>query len=346
MASRDACVCVVLLLSSLHCGSENATFPSGSDAAPDVVPAIDGGVVSSADGGINDGSSSDVDGVGFTSDFRSFLAAQGYNDVLRPDLAGPPGYGGRGAPGEPVTNEPVIFIHGNSDRAVGGSLGGWDKSITAFLAAGYTSRELYAVTWGPASTSQASSQYHSKTHLSLVRRFIEAVLAYTGAAKVDIISHSMGVTLARKAVLGGAGNDALAGGPYDLGVPLTNRVDTFLGIAGANVGLASCYFTGPTLPTCGATNGFYPGVLAGGSVTGMSQFLTDLNTSTHFEGAHVFSLWSTKDEILGSGTLVWGRPTATIPGEDENVRQDALGHMECKSDTAGVQLKLVTNHVL
>lgn len=337
----------VLCLGSLRCGGDSGADASGNDGGLDANMQQDARSLPSFDAAIEaseGGSSGLVDGVGFTADFRAFLTSQGYGDILRPDLAGPPGYGGRGASGEPVAKEPVIFVHGNSDRAIGGSLGGWDKSIAAFLAAGYQSRELYALTWGPASSSQASSQYHSKAHLSLVRHFIEAVLAYTGAAKVDIVSHSMGVTLARKAVLGGAGSDALAGGAYDLGAPLTSRVDTFLGIAGANLGLTSCYFTGPTLPTCGATNGFYPGVLAGGSVTGMSQFLTDLNTTSHFEGAHVFSLWSTKDEVLGTGTLVWGRPTATVPGEDANVRKDTLGHMDCKGETAEVQLSLVTNH--
>lgn len=72
-----------------------------------------------------------------------------------------------------------------------------------------------------------------------------AVLDYTGAAKVDIIGHSMGVTLMRKVVQGGAASDALAGGSYSLGGALTREVDAFVGIAGANQGLVSCSFTGP-----------------------------------------------------------------------------------------------------
>jgi hypothetical protein len=37
-----------------------------------------------------------------------------------------------------------------------------------------------------------------------LRRWVEAVIGYTQATKVDIITHSMGVTLGRKVVKGGA----------------------------------------------------------------------------------------------------------------------------------------------
>lgn len=337
-----------LVLICLHCASEDAHVAPLHDASVDGALVGDGArtFVDAGDGGARSDAASDVfsDGVGFTSDFRAYLAANGMSALLRSDLGGPPGYGGRTRAGEGIAKEPVVFVHGNSDRAVGGSLGGWNASIEALLAAGYGSREIYALTWGPADSAQAANQYHSRAHLTLVRSFLEAVLGYTGAAKVDIVAHSMGVTLARKAILGGAANDALGGGAYDLGLPLTARVDTFLGIAGANLGLSSCYFTGPSTPTCGATNGFYPGVLSGGNVVGMSQFLSDLNVSAHFEGSHVFSLWSSKDEILGPGTLVYGKPTATLPGEDGVVRKDALGHMDCKNTTAATQLALVTKH--
>ncbi len=282
---------------------------------------------------------------GLSADFSAFLDAAGYDRaaLARQDVAGG-SFGGRVDAAQALTRQPVIFVHGNADRALGGPLGGWSVSVEAFLAAGYTSAELYATTWGPADASSAALQYHSREHLTQVRRFIEAVLEYTGAAKVDVIGHSMGVTLARKAIEGGSGSDALAGGDYELGDALTDRVDTFVGIAGANQGLTACWVTGPTTPTCGATNGFYPGQATfWGSVVGRSAFLTALNERERTEGDHIYSIWSRDDELVGSGGIVWGSATSAIAGEDGSVVLDGgEGHLETKSLTAGVQLGLVT----
>lgn len=44
---------------------------------------------------------------------------------------------------------------------------------------------------------------HSCETLTYLKKFAEAVLKYTGAEKIDVISHSMGVTVARKVVIGG-----------------------------------------------------------------------------------------------------------------------------------------------
>jgi len=80
---------------------------------------------------------------------------------------------------------------------------------------------------------------HSSEYLEYNRAWVEAVLAYTGAEKVDIIGHSMGVTLGRRIIKGGYVK--AEPNPVDLGEALTNRVDTFIGIAGANYGLVACF---------------------------------------------------------------------------------------------------------
>jgi hypothetical protein len=204
---------------------------------------------------------------GLTPHFEAWLSSHGYGgyDFGRGDVPGG-STGGKTGDGDTVVNQPVIFIHGNGDSALGtGVLGmtGWSSSLAYFQSKGYRSSELYATTWGPADSLQSALQYHSQSHLERLRAFIQAVKAYTGAAKVDIVAHSMGVTLARKAIKGGAGHDSLGGGSYNLGASLTSSVDSFVGISGGNRGLVACYLTGPTTPTCGNTNGLYPGYLVG-----------------------------------------------------------------------------------
>lgn len=80
---------------------------------------------------------------------------------------------------------------------------------------------------------------HGTLDLKSMRNFTNAVLEYTGADKVDIIAHGMGVTLARRVIKGGVVK-ATFDYPFDLGPPLTDKVDTFIGIAGANYGVADC----------------------------------------------------------------------------------------------------------
>jgi len=287
---------------------------------------------------------------GLTPDFESWLESNGYGgySFMRADVAGG-SFGGRISGNDPVVHDPVIFIHGNSDSAlgVGPGLTGWTASIEYFLSQGYTSSELYATTWGPADVTQSSLQYHSRAHLTRIRAFIQAVLEYTGAEKVDVITHSMGVTLARKAIKGGSGTDLADGGSYSLGPALTGSVDTFVGIAGANRGLVACYVSGPSTPTCGSTNGLYPGYMIGVfGPYGVSAFLKELNRDVGFEGQHVYSMWSTVDEVIGSGCLVWGRYTPQIPGQDSEVRFGSYpyGHINSKDLTGYEQLRMVRDH--
>lgn len=281
---------------------------------------------------------------GLTSHFRQWLNSNGYGsyDFARLNLAGG-SYGGRQNGSDAVVNEPVIFIHGNSDKAFGSESGqtGWTQSINYFLANGYKQSEIYAITWGPANAALSAQQYHSRPYIERIRAFVQAVKAYTGKSKVDIVAHSMGVTLSRKAIKGGVGSDLLNGGAYSLGSSLTNSIDTFVGIAGANWGLANCVSLSG-LPTCGATNGFFPGTYFG--PIGLSGFLRDLNAATGYEGRHVYSIWSSADQVVGFGCIVWGRNTCKIPGQDGHKSFASLGHFGTKDNTAYYQLRMVKDH--
>lgn len=84
-----------------------------------------------------------------------------------------------------------------------------------------------------------STNWHSKAFVTKIRAFIQAVLEYTNAPKVNIIAHSMGVGLARKAIKGGSAHDHSVGN-YTIGNSIRDRINTFIGIAGMNLGLGPC----------------------------------------------------------------------------------------------------------
>ncbi len=285
---------------------------------------------------------------GLTPHFRSWLSANGFGPWAfeRSDVPGG-SFGGRAGDGDPIVRVPVVFVHGNSDSALGTGVSpftGFAATISELKARGYTGAELYATTWGPASAASSALQYHSRAHLTRIRAFLEAVLSYTGAPRISVVGHSMGVTLARKAILGGAASDAADGGSYDLGPALTAKVDTFIGISGSSWGLVSCYQTGPTTPTCGSTNGFYPGYWYG--PTGLSSILSNVNSRSRYEGSYVFTIWSTADEVIGYGDVVWGRYTSQVPGQNGEKRYSSApyGHFGSKDLATYVQYRMLSAH--
>lgn len=288
---------------------------------------------------------------GLTTDFQQWLNNNGYGayDFKRNDIIGG-SFGGKIYESQKADKQPVIFIHGNSDKALGTLLGqsGWSASRDYFANNGYNNAEMYGFTWGPANSLQSAYQYHSYAYLSQIRAFIQAVADYTGAAKVDVICHSMGVTLARKAIKGGSGYDAAVGN-YNLGNSMSELIDTFVGIAGANHGLVSCYQINGATPTCDNQNGFYPGYLVWGfGPYGVSEFLQNLNASSGYEGDYVYSIWSTADEVIGWSNLVYGKYTSRIPAQTgEKVYHNApYGHFNLKDLTGNVQLQMVSNHII
>lgn len=166
-----------------------------------------------------------------------------------------------------------------------------------------------------------------------MRAFTEAVISYTGAAKIDVISHSMGVSLGRRVIKGGQVNAAAL--PFNLGPSLSNMVDTYIGIAGANWGLVNCYLA-PFIPTCNVLNGFYPGYAIG--PMGMSTYLTELNNNQIREGSHIYSLFSVMDDLISYGDIVYGRYTSVWPTVDAQKVYDfdINCHMKLRDDTASV----------
>jgi pimeloyl-ACP methyl ester carboxylesterase len=115
------------------------------------------------------------------------------------------GFGAAGA----VDRTPVILLHGNNDTpyptACNPFYGDVQALADALEARGYAASELWALGYQGeqcdilADPTIRSSEAHSTVaNVPDLRRFVQAVLDYTGANRVDIVGHSLGGTLARE----------------------------------------------------------------------------------------------------------------------------------------------------
>jgi pimeloyl-ACP methyl ester carboxylesterase len=115
---------------------------------------------------------------------------------------------GFGAAG-PVTRTPVILLHGNNDTpfptACNPSYGHIQRLAQHLADNGYAPSELWGLGYqgdrcdvNADQTQRARIAHTNQANVPDLRRFVRAVLAYTGARQVDIVGHSLGVTLARE----------------------------------------------------------------------------------------------------------------------------------------------------
>ncbi|MFO1273123.1 MAG: hypothetical protein U1F50_15850 [Rubrivivax sp.] len=113
------------------------------------------------------------------------------------------GFGAAGA----VTRTPVILVHGNNDTPFATACNPYGRmqALAQSLAdKGYATSELWGLGYEGdqcdlADPPRRSSVAHSNAaNVPDLRRFVRAVLAYTGARQVDIVAHSLGVTIARE----------------------------------------------------------------------------------------------------------------------------------------------------
>jgi pimeloyl-ACP methyl ester carboxylesterase len=114
---------------------------------------------------------------------------------------------GFGAAGT-ATRTPVIFLHGNNDTPFPTACSpyGNARAFAQHLADnGWAPQELWGLGYQGDQCNLAQSQtfrsrigHTNQANVPDLRRFVAAVLKSTGATQVDIVAHSLGVTLARE----------------------------------------------------------------------------------------------------------------------------------------------------
>jgi len=202
----------------------------------------------------------------------------------------------------------VVLVHGNT-----GSPSDWDNTYELLLAKGYQSNQIFKPSWG---SYNASYNDHNGSEEIPVRNAITNAINSSCTGKIDVIGHSMGVTLAAQQIIK---------------LNKANSVNSFVGIAGAYRGLWTCgiYPFNVWTPTCGTF---------GLSVS--SPFLNGLG-NTHI-ASRAYSIKSWIDEIVcGAGTCtVGGVHSSSIP--NENASYNFLyGHFGLQTYTANKQYDLI-----
>lgn len=184
--------------------------------------------------------------------------------------------------------EPVIFVHGwNSSPST------WNTMVTNFKNAGYRSDELFA--WGY-NTSQSNV-----TTAAQFGVFVDQVRAQTGAAKVDVISHSMGGLSTRYCIKFGS---------------CANKVDDWVSLAGPNHGTLISGLCSLFIASCRDM------------ATG-SSFLANLNAGDETPGTLVS--WSTWRSPWCDG-VIWPTSSTSLSGAD-NFTTGCILHSSLTTNT-------------
>lgn len=208
-----------------------------------------------------------------------------------------------------VCHDTVVMVHGNT-----GSPSDFVNTYNLLRQNGWTDAQIVRPSWG--NPLCAACNDHNGSEETPVKNAISSAIAGSCSGKIDVIAHSMGVTLAMREI-------------DKLGV--ASKVDTFIGIAGAVHGLWSCgtYPFNVATATCGTY--------------GLSVHSPLLNSfAGHRYGTHMYSFKSWIDEIncYGGVCIVDGVHTSTIPGEDRSLDYP-YGHYQLLWYTAADQMALL-----
>ncbi len=159
-------------------------------------------------------------------------------------------------PPPPPTHDPILFVHGwNAGSTT------WNTMVSRFKSDGWTDAEL--VNWSYDYTQS------NATTAQQIQQKVNAILAATGATRVDIITHSMG-TLSARYYMKNLGGDG--------------KVDALVSLGGPNHGTYTaslCFTTSCVEMRVGST------------------FLSNLNAGDETAGSARYETWrSDCDEVI------------------------------------------------
>ena len=203
----------------------------------------------------------------------------------------------------------VVLVHGN-----GATPASFDNTYAELRARGWQASEILRPDWG-SKICAACNDHNGSEETPVLNALVDAI-ARSCSGKIDVIGHSMGVTLAARQI-------------HRYG--LAADVDAFVGIAGAPRGLWTCgtYPFNVATSTCGRD-----GLSVG------SPLLTGL-AGKRF-GARMYSLKSWTDQVVcATGVCtVGGVHASQIAGENASYSY-ATGHFGLLSNTAVKQADLI-----
>jgi triacylglycerol lipase len=187
-----------------------------------------------------------------------------------------------------AAQDPIVFVHGwNSSSSA------WNTMIDRFVAAGVPRNRMLAVTY--------NSNQSNGTIANQVRDAVASLRASTGAARVDIVTHSMG-GLSSRYYLKNLGGTAV--------------VDEWVSLGGPNHGTNFAYACYPFSAGC---RDMIPG----------SSFLDALNATDETPGSVRYgTFWSSCDEVINPDDSV-------LLSGATNTGVGCLGHSDLRTD-AGV----------
>ena len=168
---------------------------------------------------------------GYPGDFPVLMDSGGFG-------AGEPiqGFGGNTSTNQAcnraaLQHRPVVLVHGNGVNSTDAHFG-MTEVRDRLRAAGWVDAEIWAPSYLGQSVSSAEVPTPQRNNIDDVRTFIDAVVAYLGVDRVDLVGHSLGCAMI---------NDYLRGlqrdGSFDATQQRFDRVGTVVCLGGALYGM-------------------------------------------------------------------------------------------------------------